>query len=412
MGIQVIKSFYETDSSSQAEYLKHQLKSEIENKDKDYLLNVDEDEFKKYLYDKYSAEPLCILDDSEVVSEPYKKNIPTTAYGMQYENEVYVCNVTYSFTGSPFLFRVRPNPCTIVSHDITVDDNKKTVAITFFLSQLDENQFKQLKNNSYKDAFENMGGVNQFAEKWNNNLMGLIESYLSKQKSHFLKENQFFKAINVKVNKETASVFTIPTIKKKIIPQPAANNRSEYTSEPSMSNDMYKDVLKVIYDSGKNMEKKPSLYISKDEEGLRDQFLFVLETRYEGTTATGETFNRAGKTDILLKYAEDGSNLFVAECKFWHGISEFQEAIYQLFERYLTWRDSKTALIIFVTNKDFSNVISKIQKDIIANKYFVKSNGQRGETSYSYIFKLPQDDKKPVYLEVMLFHYDKTTLQS
>ena len=129
-----------------------------------------------------------------------------------------------------------------------------------------------------------------------------------------------------------------------------------------MSSEMYNDVLKVIYDSGKNMEKKPALYIGKDEEGLRDQFLFVLETRYEGTTATGETFNRSGKTDIILKYAKDASNLFVAECKFWHGASEFLAAISQLFDRYLTWRDSKAALLMFVKNKDFSNLLATIQE--------------------------------------------------
>lgn len=86
-----------------------------------------------------------------------------------------------------------------------------------------------------------------------------------------------------------------------------------------MATNMYHDVLKVIYDSGKGMERKPKLYIGKDEEGLRDQFLYVLETRYVGITATGETFNSIGKADIILKYANDGSNLFVAECKFWHG---------------------------------------------------------------------------------------------
>ena len=64
------------------------------------------------------------------------------------------------------------------------------------------------------------------------------------------------------------------------------------------------------------MERKPSLYEGKDEEGLRDVFVAMLETRFEGITATGETFNHCGKTDILLKYAEDGTNLFIAECKF------------------------------------------------------------------------------------------------
>ena len=33
-------------------------------------------------------------------------------------------------------------------------------------------------------------------------------------------------------------------------------------------------------------------------------------------------FNKKGKTDILLKY-EDGTNLFVGECKWWKGVGEF-----------------------------------------------------------------------------------------
>lgn len=170
---------------------------------------------------------------------------------------------------------------------------------------------------------------------------------------------------------------------------------------------MYDDVLRVIYDAGKNMEKKPALYQNKDEEGLRDQFLFILETRYEEITATGETFNRSGKTDILLKFAKDGSNLFVAECKFWHGASEFHKAISQLFERYLTWRDSKIALILFVTNKAFTKVLETIKSETVKHTYFLKEIGARGETSFSYQFHLPQDEDKKVYLEIMAFHYDK-----
>jgi hypothetical protein len=90
-----------------------------------------------------------------------------------------------------------------------------------------------------------------------------------------------------------------------------------------MAKGMYEDILTIIYNFGKSMERKPSTYSKKNEEDLRDQFLLLLETRYDSTTASGETFNKEGKTDIILKYAPDGSNLFVAECKFWHGSSEF-----------------------------------------------------------------------------------------
>jgi len=155
------------------------------------------------------------------------------------------------------------------------------------------------------------------------------------------------------------------------------------------------------------MEKKPALYIGKDEEGLRDQFLFVLETRYVGITASGETFNRSGKTDILLKYAQDGSNLFVGECKLWHGIKEFHEAINQLFDRYLTWRDSKVALIFFVKNNDFTKVLECVKEQIVTHPYYIRNNGFKGESSFSYLFRLAQDPDKKVFVEIMLFHYDK-----
>lgn len=64
-------------------------------------------------------------------------------------------------------------------------------------------------------------------------------------------------------------------------------------------------------------------------------------------SATGETFNKKGKTDILLRHA--GNNAFVGECKFWKGEKSFLSTIDQLLG-YLTWRDSKTAVIMFVKN--------------------------------------------------------------
>jgi hypothetical protein len=174
-----------------------------------------------------------------------------------------------------------------------------------------------------------------------------------------------------------------------------------------MSDEMYGEVLKVIYDAGKSMERKPALYRDEDEAGLRDLFLFLLETRYEGITATGETFNRSGKTDILLKYAKDGSNVFVAECKFWHGVSELREAINQLFDRYLSWSDSKVALILFVKIIGFTKVLETIKSEVEKHPYFLRYLGDRRETSFSYKFHLSQDIDKEVYFEVMAFHYDK-----
>ncbi len=135
-------------------------------------------------------------------------------------------------------------------------------------------------------------------------------------------------------------------------------------------------------------------------------FVTLLETRFQSTTVTGETFNHGGKTDILLKHT-DGSNVFVAECKIWHGQQHFKDAISQLFDRYLTWRDTKAALLLFVTGTNLTSVLETIKRHISSHPYFKRSNGNHGETSLSYIFGLPQDHQKDVYLEVMAFNFDK-----
>lgn len=381
------------------------IREEILSKGKDYILKIDEDEFIEYLIEKYRLEPLQIHLETESISEP-KKEIETVRddWGRYFDAEVYYFTVSYQFTGSEELFFVQSNPTTYTSYDIEVKNNR--VSFSFSIYKQNVIEFNKAKSNAYSYAFNDL-------ERINNNVKSMkgfenaVKTAFQNEKNKFKRENDFFTAINVNVNKDTESVFSIPTITKKDIPQPTVSKNKEFSSEPAMAMEMYNDVLKVIYDLGKSMEKKPSTYQNKDEEALRDQILLFLETRYEGTTATGETFNRGGKTDIILKYASDNSNLFVAECKFWHGASEFLKAISQLFDRYLTWRDSKVALILFVTNKDFSNVLCTIKDEVINHEYFVSSNGEKGESSFSYTFRLPQDENKKVLLEIIAFHYDK-----
>lgn len=408
-GYNKINSFAEVDAHSVTSQLSDQIKKKIEQKGKDYILGVDEDEFKNYLISEYTLEPLKIFYDQASIDEPKKSKefVENRMWGERYETEVYKFDIKYPFSGSAVIFKIRPSTFTLTSTEIYVDESSSIVSFSFQLIKKDPEEFKKLKSDYERRAFSNLTNANNEAESWNSQLPSIVNQHFSRVKNELLQENDFFTAINVKVNENTKSVFTPPTVKKKVIPQPKIPDKTEFSSEPTMNSKMYDDILKVIYDSGKNMEKKPVLYKAKDEEGLRDQFLFVLETRYEGTTATGETFNRKGKTDILLKYAKDASNLFVAECKFWHGASEFQKAISQLFDRYLTWRDSKAALILFVTNKDFSNVLETIQLEAPKHDYYVRSNGNRGESSFSYVFRLPQDAKKDVYLEILAFHFDE-----
>lgn len=152
------------------------------------------------------------------------------------------------------------------------------------------------------------------------------------------------------------------------------------------------------------MERKPSLYTGKDEEGIRDFFLTQLELGFTGGTVTGETFNRVGKTDILLKNT-DGTNLFVGECKFWKGEKVFLDTISQLLS-YLTCQDSKTSILVFVKNESITKVI-ETAKHSLKQLFHYKSNLSAQERSISCIFTLPQDSNRDIRCEIIFFHFDR-----
>ena len=152
----------------------------------------------------------------------------------------------------------------------------------------------------------------------------------------------------------------------------------------------------VIYDAGVAMERHPSVYSGKDEEALRDHFLTILSSHFHGTT--GETFNKKGKTDILIR--QENQNVFVAECKFWSGIKAFHKTIDQLLG-YLTWRDSNAAIILFVRNTELTRVLEDIEKETSSHPCFVKNQGKKKDGWFIFEFHLPGEPGRSVQVAVL-----------
>ncbi|MBN1545263.1 MAG: hypothetical protein JW902_01235 [Syntrophaceae bacterium] len=174
---------------------------------------------------------------------------------------------------------------------------------------------------------------------------------------------------------------------------------------PALSDQAYFEILDRIIDLGINLEKYPGVVKSLDEEGIRNYFLPHLNSISKSYSATGETFNKKGRTDILIQ-DNKGNNVFIAECKLWKGQSYLSEAIDQLLERYVSWRDEKTALLVF--NKDvssFSDVIKRGTETLRQHPNCLKMIKQRRETSFSYLFRQVDDPEKKIDLELVFFNF-------
>ena len=125
-----------------------------------------------------------------------------------------------------------------------------------------------------------------------------------------------------------------------------------------------------------------------------------MTTHFPSTTA--ETFNKGGKTDILVPFGVN--NVFVAECKIWKGSKQYLEAINQLLS-YLTCRDSLAAVVIFIKNKDFSRVCQAVTDETPKHGCFIKCCERTEDSWQAYHFHPPGDSGAVVQLAVLLFHF-------
>ena len=150
------------------------------------------------------------------------------------------------------------------------------------------------------------------------------------------------------------------------------------------------------------LESHPNVTNGMDEETLRDLFLTQIQTSFKSEAAIGEAFNKNGKTDILVKRG-DGI-VFIAECKFWKGKQVLLDAISQLLS-YLTWRDTKTALLIFIRGTSMTAAVSSIKKNVVTHPNYKSKETTNGETWFNYRFSMAQDQDRDVYLAIQLFDF-------
>ncbi|MDB4866089.1 MAG: hypothetical protein JWR03_422 [Cohnella sp.] len=199
---------------------------------------------------------------------------------------------------------------------------------------------------------------------------------------------------------------SVPLKQKRIVIEPQAPSLKS-GSEATVEADTYQTILEVIHQLGVSMERHPSTYQGKDEEALRDLFLMQLSPHFQ--SVTGETFNAAGKTDILIRHEK--ANVFVAECKFWRGLKGkdgYFSAIEQILS-YLTWRDSKAAILLFVQRKELEPVLQKIAENTNHAPSFVTDLGQKQDGWFQYEFHIKDDPTRTVHLAVMCFHFPRET---
>lgn len=400
-------AFSEYDGFSLIENQKAQIVADINSQPDNYILNVNKIEYVEYLVSKYTIQPIELHRD-QLSASTYEAQIPAERHPHSYwvdSGESYsrdVIKYHLPFTGDPQLLRVRASTYSLSAPRITVEDNCICFEIINF--NLTSESIKQ----ESEQIINSLASQNQYLTNDLNNFNRSIESIASQafdaRKQQLLKKSGLMAALGVPIRKtpDTPATFSIPAKRTKVIPTKTKPEVTEkgYTPEPTLDDSIYQQILKIVHDVGKQFERLPSTYAGKEEEHLRDHMLLILEPNFEGS-ATGETFNKSGKTDILLRH--EGKNVFIAELKFWRGKKVYLNTISQLLS-YLTWRDSKSAVVVFVKNKEFSSILETVKEATLEHENCLGFVSEQEEGWFHYRFHINNDKNREVKMSVMLFH--------
>lgn len=405
--IEGFRAFSEYDGYGMLEKQRLAINQAIQDQNDDYILNVNKDEYIGHLVSEYSIPPLVIHKDELTVST-HEEMIPAEMHpssyyvnrGSNYPKDVIVYHLPFS--GQPELLKVRASTHSLSAPLITVENGFINFRIINF--NLDAERIKQESNQVIQSLEAQNSYLTNDLASFNASIEQNAIQAFDARKNQLLNKNNLISSLGVPVRKSTgtSSTFAVPAKRTMAIaskPKPEVTEKG-YAPEPTLEAIIYNQILKIIHDVGKQFERLPSTYVNKEEEHLRDHMLLILEPNFEGA-ATGETFNKSGKTDILLRH--EGSNVFIAELKFWHGEKGFLEAISQLLG-YLTWRDSKAAVVMFVRNKEFMPVLQTVKDSISKHESYLGFVQEQEEGWYHYRFHINGDANREVKLSVMLFH--------
>lgn len=391
------------------EAINNSIKEDIETETDNYILNANETDYIDHLENKYTLNtPEIQFDD--VYVDYYEAEIPAEYFPMTfnvYRGQTYKKEIIQYFipcSGSIELMAYAPATTISIGGGGDFEIKNNTLVAEFINFSNNAEEIKRNYDSEVKGIHANYNYLRKDIDDFNKTIKSFAKSVFDQRKQKILSKNNLLASLGVPLRKKgnTPTTFSVPkpNLREKIIVKPVVYEKG-FKPEPTLDNENYQKILKIINDIGKNFERMPSLYKDKGEEDLRDHILMVLDPNFEFGSASGETFNKTGKTDIQLRY--DSSVVFIAECKFWSGPKNYLATIDQLLG-YLTWRDNKASVIVFVQQKDFTSILNKVETETPKHSNYLGFIGKSDENWFNYRFHINSDRNREIQLAVQLYN--------
>jgi len=382
----------------------------VRNIPRERILNADLDSLAAEIYETHDVKAPQIKEEGITRSKPKDAQVDVSGdsgrsiYDRSTSAHVDATALTFfvPFEGDHRLFHYRPSTFSMVPPRATgVERQQLKFEYKWPRDSGDPQDADEKFRDDLEDVKKALEDVQSDVQQAFGSLQGRIKSQLQTRKENVQEDRSSADALPYPVERRDKAPEThrVPVKRKSINPQEASNDTDDEPAGRYISDEVYESILDVLRNMTEVMERSPRAFQDMGEEDLRTHFLVQLNGQFEGP-ATGETFNRRGKTDIFLP-VEDRA-VFIAECKFWRGAEAFREALDQLLG-YTSWRDTKTALLLFNRNEDTTRVLDQIPDIVKGHGNHIRTVEYDGDSEFRFVLHHNDDEQRPLTVTVMVF---------
>jgi hypothetical protein len=403
-----IRPFREGDTFATFRELLERTLREIDSLENEYVLKASPTELEDYYVSKVTVAPLSLDADRHYIEGQQGTQIDVSHHfdRVVFPGERAIVkgtklHVAVPYTGDPNLWRIRPSTFSLSGYpELEIRDDVVVFACTFPDDSANPERLKAEIQSNIKSLADAVANLRRNVDSHNQTAPQAVRSAIAQKKAKAQSAVGAVAALGIPIKQRNQPLtFTVPTKRRESPVRRPPVATEKFAPEPVLDQKEYEHILGVLKSMSLVIERNPHAFASLDEEAIRTHFLLQLNGHYEGT-ATGETFNAAGKTDILIR--AENRNIFIAECKFWRGPKSFNDAVDQLLG-YLSWRDSKCALLIFNQTRDSSAVRQKMHEVMKSRPEHRKTLAHDPTGDFHYIFVKTTEPGREIHICTMLF---------
>lgn len=309
--------------------------------------------------------------------------------------------VSVPYSGERRLWFLRPSSWSSVFPSADVSESDISVSAEGLTTREDAPRIRASIDRQLDEIARYLEWQPADLDTYHRNLEKTARHAVQSLKEEILARRDLERAIGIPLQRrgDVPLPISVPLERRRVRRLPATKGGA-WQPEYGIPPEEYEYILRVVRHEGRTFERTPGTYAVHDEQELRDILLSHLNGHYEGN-ATGESFRKSGRTDILIEHKSRAA--FVAECGVWDGAEWLLGKCDQLLG-YLTWRDCKTALVLFnKRNRSFSGVLGVIPEALARHPCFLRLLRCDEQGEWRCVFRSPEDEACEITVHIFAF---------